>query len=269
MDAVKKVNTAMRSVSKGEDLKEDMALLMAPNASWEHYLMPAPFSIAILGELMLISTNTDFALDKNPPKDGFRLLKWPNSFRACLAQVGHAGWDAFNEAHKNMDQIRLYATNVPVHMKQAVQILLKGADDELEEMLPVPLGSIKMAADKCLKLATSVEDRFVHVMNLTAELLEACTNAKGRYEKDIRDTEIAITVAKQHEAAVKEERKRAEEQYKEMKGQVQDANKQFKESLDKLPSGWDMIGMSVVESLANGFKSFVSAVTFQVSPIPL
>ena len=264
MGTVEKVNAAMRSVSKGDDMKEDMALMMAPNASWEHFLTPAPLSIALLGELMLISTDSDFSLDRKPPKDGFQLLKWPSSFRACLAQVGHSGWDAFNEAHTNMDQIRHYATNVPTHMKKAVHILLKGSTEELEEMLPIPLGNIKMAADKCLKLATSIEDKFLDVMKLTAELLEACTNAKGHYEKDLRDTESALAVAKQHEAAVKEEKKRADEQYQALKNQVKDSEKQFKESMDSLPNGWEMLGMSVAESIANGFKSMVSMYTFQV-----
>lgn len=121
-----------------------------------------------------------------------------------------------------------------------------------------------MTANKCLQLAKSVEERFVHVMKLTAELLEACTNARGQYEQDLRDTEIAISVAKQHEEAISEEKKMAKEQFETLKGQVKEAEGQFKEAINSLPSGWELIGMSAVESIANGFSSFVSTITFQV-----
>ena len=39
----------LRSLTKSSDIREDMAIVMAPHSNWEEYLMPAPISIAIIG----------------------------------------------------------------------------------------------------------------------------------------------------------------------------------------------------------------------------
>ena len=46
------VERKMQSLTKSSDVREDIALVMAPHANWEEYLMPAPISIAILGKLL-------------------------------------------------------------------------------------------------------------------------------------------------------------------------------------------------------------------------
>ena len=39
----------IQSLTKSSDIREDMAIVMAPHSNWEEYLMPAPISIAIIG----------------------------------------------------------------------------------------------------------------------------------------------------------------------------------------------------------------------------
>ena len=48
--------------------------------------LPTLFSL-FEGKLMLVASKTDFDLSKSLPKGGFQLLKYPESFRACLVQV--------------------------------------------------------------------------------------------------------------------------------------------------------------------------------------
>ena len=72
-DVIRRVDKAVASVNKGADKKEEMMMMVAPYANWGEYLVPAPLSIALLGELILISGNTDFSLEKKPPKDGFQV----------------------------------------------------------------------------------------------------------------------------------------------------------------------------------------------------
>ena len=86
-ETLKKINSAMKRLSRGDKLKEEMALIVSPNVRWEAFLTPAPMCICLLGELMVISTRNDFPLEHTPPKDGFKLLRWPNSFGASLMQV--------------------------------------------------------------------------------------------------------------------------------------------------------------------------------------
>ena len=72
-ETIKKVDKAFASVTRGNDKKEDTMMMVAPYANWGEFIVPAPLSIAILGELILISGQADFSLDKNPPKDGFQV----------------------------------------------------------------------------------------------------------------------------------------------------------------------------------------------------
>ena len=81
------INNAVSKISRGADEREEMALTMGPMANWQEFLVVAPMCVGLLGELISISTKADFSLAKKPPKDGFQLLRWPNSFRASLLQV--------------------------------------------------------------------------------------------------------------------------------------------------------------------------------------
>ncbi len=68
-------------------------------------LTAAPLSIAILGEVLLVAGQKDFSL--TPPPKGFEYIKYPDSFRANLVLLSNEGYNAFLQAHTNMDQIRL------------------------------------------------------------------------------------------------------------------------------------------------------------------
>lgn len=97
---IEDVNKAMIRANSGEDKNETALLMMSPSMNWAEFLTPAPMSIALLGQLMLIAGEKDFSLESQKPKDGFQFIQHPSSFRACLVQVSNAGWRAFNEAHK-------------------------------------------------------------------------------------------------------------------------------------------------------------------------
>ncbi len=68
-------------------------------------LKAAPLSIAILGQLQLAAGQRDFSL--TPPPNGFKCIKYPDSFRANVVHLSNEGYNAFLQAHTNMDQIRL------------------------------------------------------------------------------------------------------------------------------------------------------------------
>lgn len=207
------IDKSLDSITKGIDKKNDALMMMSPECNWGQFLTPAPFAIAILGDLLLISTDTDFSMEENSPAAGFKLLNYPTSFRACLVQVTNEGWTAFNTAHTNMDQIRLQCSNVDVHIKNAVIFLLRGTPNEVEKILPMVLNKIQKAADDCLQLVNEVEEGFVGLMSLIAELLEASTNTKGVYEKKRKETEIAIQTATTHKARLEEDVEDSKKKY--------------------------------------------------------
>ena len=248
------LDKAIAGMNKGIDKKEEMRLMMAPYANWDTFLTPAPLSIALLGQLILISSDADFSLQDKKDSIKFEFLKYPDSFRACLVQVSNRGWDAFNKAHTSMDQIRLYSSNVDKHVKTAVKFLITGSAEDVQSMVPDALKNIEVIADDCLELATSVEKEFVAVMKLIAELLEACTRAKGQHEEDLKAAKIAREVAEEHMKAVKEEKEQAVSRRNEMEKQMKEANEEFKDAIKSMPGAWDIIGKACADTMISSTR---------------
>ncbi|XP_078261616.1 uncharacterized protein LOC144596745 [Rhinoraja longicauda] len=260
---VASIKTAVRSITKASDVREDNALFLQPYSNWEQFLMPGPLSVAILGEIIFLSAREDFAIDKGMPKEGFKFIKYPKSFRASLVQVSNEGWEAFQIAHKNMDQIRLLSMTVPTDMREVVKFLMQKNPKITEDFLPIPLKNIKSSANKCLKLSTAVEEKFNAVIRLINELLEACTSSKGVYEDQLQEIQFKKERAKMQEEAAKERKAMIEENHKKMETQMKEAKEDYKASMDDIPVGWDAAGMVMAETLVNGVSALISGSMFR------
>ncbi|KAF5890074.1 myosin-2 heavy chain-like [Clarias magur] len=224
-----------RSVITEEEMRNQTQLVMQPYANWEEYLTPAPLSIAILGELVFISSKTDFFINKNPPIDGYKFIRYPGSFRACLMQVCNSGWGAFNEAQKNMDQIRLHTMAVPDYMKTAMKILFQDNDEIVQALLPDQLENIRVIADDCLDLANATEKRFSDVVNIIQELLEACVNAQHFYGEELDDIKRKLEEAKMRKQSSLETMSHSTKEMQDMETQRKKAHNAFFIALDSLP----------------------------------
>ncbi|XP_072906498.1 uncharacterized protein [Hemitrygon akajei] len=256
--SVTAIKKAVRGITKASDVREDNALILQPYSNWEQFLMPGPISIAILGEIIFLSAGEDFAIDKMVPNGGVKYMKYPKSFRASLVQVSNEGWEAFQQAHKNMDQIRLLAVNVPTDMRDVVKFLMQKDPKVTETFLPIPLNNIKSTADKCLELATAVEQKFTGVIHLINELLEACTSSKGVYEQQLHEIKIKKELAEMKEKAARQAKEILNGYHQKMEKQLDDANKEYKSSMDSIPVGWNAVGMSITETFFNSVSSLVS-----------
>ena len=153
-DLAESMSEVNRRLTTGAHLKEDALLMMEPYNNWEENIMPAPYAIAILGQLIAISSMKDFPL--TAPKDGFKYAIWPDSFRASLTQVSGEGYKAFNLAHKAMDEIKNATALVPTFMRHAVKILIEGNNFEVKKSLSGILGNIERIANTCKERSTEV-----------------------------------------------------------------------------------------------------------------
>ncbi|XP_067881679.1 uncharacterized protein [Heterodontus francisci] len=260
------INSAFLKHTKVEEVRRDNMLMMQPYANWEEFLMPAPMSIAILGELIIISSTGDFPVNKHTPERQYKHIKYPESFRACLMQVSNYGWKTFNLAHKNMDQIRLHSQSVPTHLKNTVKTLMQGDQQILEKILPLQLGSIKAVADDCLGLAQEVEKDFSALTDLIHELLEACSSAKGAYQDESKKVHQALEEAKCRKATAEKAKRQVDEYFTRMNKEMEEAHNAYKNTLESAPSEWGVMGMFAVENsinlvsnLVTGFMSMVTA----------
>uniref|UniRef100_A0A3B3I2C0 Uncharacterized protein n=1 Tax=Oryzias latipes TaxID=8090 RepID=A0A3B3I2C0_ORYLA len=242
------------------EMRKSTQMLMQPNANWEEFLTPSPLSIAIMGELVLFSSGPDFSINKNPPKDGFKHIKYPESFREAVMQVCNSGWKAFNIAHKNMDQIRIHTASVPEHMKDAVKILYQGNDEMIEKLFPNELKSILTIADECVELADGVEQKYNDVICLIQELLEACVNAEHIYGEDLEEVTNKIKQNKLREQSARELNEKYTKAMEAMEKQVEEAEEKLKSSMNSLPTGMEMVGMEMAHTMRQTISTMVSPV---------
>ncbi|XP_028845939.1 uncharacterized protein LOC114796157 [Denticeps clupeoides] len=259
-----------RKLTTAAEMREVTKTMMQPYANWEEYLTPAPLSIAILGELVFISSSADFSISKKPERGVFKYLNHPESFRACLMQVCNSGWHAFNQAHKNMDQIRIHTGSVPDYMKEAVRILFNGSDNIIKTLLPNQLKNIRTIADQCVTLAEGVENKYLDVINLISELLEASISAGHLYGKELEKVKEKLEEAKLKEKSAIKANEQSKKALDAMSKQLEEAQDAYKASMNSVPSGWDLLGMDVVQGLAAGITGTVSGcLTAMSSPLKL
>ncbi|XP_052087216.1 uncharacterized protein LOC127724324 [Mytilus californianus] len=218
-----------------------------PYAGLTNLLTSPPQAIALMGHLLLIATDNDFTLKTKSFKKQFEYLKYPDSFRASLVQLTNIGWDAFNEAHINMDSMKLHMTNIDSHLKLLVNVMTEGTNDEVQYFSTKTLKKIGLIADECLKLSLDVEARFLLFMNVTGELLEASTMAKGFYEDKAKDTEMAIRAAKEEVKKSQEEKEMLTKKFEEIDEEIKSASADFKKALDDGPSSMKLMAFSIFD----------------------
>lgn len=255
------ISKVTQKLSSAEDMRNQTKLLMQPYANWEEYLTPAPLSIAILGELVFISSTADFSINKNPPKDGYTHIKYPESFRACLMQVCNSGWWAFNEAHTSMDKIRLHTAQVPDYMKTTVKILFQDNDEVIQALLPDQLDNIRNIADECLELSTKTKERFMHVIEIIQELLEACVNAEHFYGEEVEAIKKKIEESKLRKQSAQETEEMTKKAVNTLAEELARAHQSYQKSMDSLPTGWNMVAMDFVGGLTQSVTGLIDGVT--------
>ncbi|KAF5890087.1 myosin-2 heavy chain-like [Clarias magur] len=180
-------------------------------------------------------------------------------------QVCNSGWGAFNEAHKNMDQIRLHTMAIPDYMKMAVKILFQDNDEIVQAHLRDQLENISVIADDCLKLATSTEERFSDVINIIQELLEACVNAQYFYGEELDAIKKKLEEAKMRKESSDKAMERSTRAMKDVEKELEKAHESYNDAMSSLPSGWEMIGMDFVAGITESFTTLLNGVTSLVT----
>uniref|UniRef100_UPI00398ECA3B paramyosin-like n=1 Tax=Pristiophorus japonicus TaxID=55135 RepID=UPI00398ECA3B len=263
-----KVNSGIKMLSATEDVKRDLELIMKPYANWEEFLTPGPISVAILGELIFISAAEAFQVKLVAGGKTFRYLRHPESFHACLMQVSDQGWKAFNKAHKNMDQIRLYSLAAPKHLASAVQVLSRDPK-VVKAMLPSRLNSIKTVAEQCQLLATSVEDEFASLIELVQELLEFCASSRTEHHAGLDEVKRTLAESQLRKEAAEKEKKRAESQFTEISIKVEEAHAVYHKAVKLIPNGKNLVGVYITQSLLDLTNSLATELVMMGMAEPL
>lgn len=157
-----------------------------------------------------------------------------------------------------MDAIRLYSAQVPDQVKKVVRTLIKGSDEDVKDFLPIELGKIERNSTECLRLAEAVESKFESVMDLTGELLEVSSSARGYYKKKQEEIIIKREITLAKEKSARQNMASAKEHQEKIEKEVQRAKGQWEKAVDSMPSGMELLGMELVETIVHAVGSIIS-----------
>ena len=138
--------------------------------------------------------------------------------------------------------------------------LIKGTDEDIKDILPIELGKIERHSSECLSLAEGVEKKFQFVMELTDELNEVSSAAQGYHQKEQEETEKKREIALIKAKTAREGAANMKQQQEKLEKQVREAKRDFERAMDSMPSGMELVGMPVVETITKLISSSSSSV---------
>ncbi|KAF8132685.1 hypothetical protein K438DRAFT_1998460 [Mycena galopus ATCC 62051] len=248
--------TAIQSVNSGKAANEDAWMTQWCSTNWGDLLQPAPLSIALLGSILIIASSTDdFSLDTKAPA-GCPPFPWkyalrPDSFKSCLQQMVGDGYTAFETAHRNMESIMNNSSQMPGVIRDIVSLVLQGTPQDIEDLFPNAINDLQALSQTCRDRAKETEVAFHAITGLAQEMVLACTYTAGTAEQALSQNKIQLEVLRLQKESEESMVKEAKTNSEMMKNSYLKAETEFNKAVGEVPSGWDLMGMQVVESLTN------------------
>jgi len=241
--------------------RKDQQLFQNEDFNALEKITPAPLAVALLAQIVLVSAQykTDFGLEC--PRTGCKYMEYPRSFKASLLQMSFSAYNAFNKAHVNMDEIQMLTRMMPTEVRNAVMTLVQGDDVEIELLLPEQFNSIKRIAGNARLLANETVAHFEEVQFILEEIIAGGTTTRTLSSQEVDKLEVRIQNEKAWEEQYKTQKQELEENKKEIKKHLEKSRADFDKALEDLPSGWDIIGMNLVESLAKSTAGLIDGLT--------
>ncbi|CAF1251299.1 unnamed protein product [Rotaria magnacalcarata] len=216
---------------------------------WQQLVSAGPMAINILGQLIVISSKTDFSFRDSSQNYKFKYMRHPQSFRATLIQIANDGYDAFSQAHSSMNQIQIYMSLIPGHVKTSLRILVSASPRLLERLLVPSLSNIDRIGRECSRLASNTHDQFVNVMQLLGEVIEVTTLAQGIHVQKLKDVEIELNISRVMEKQQQQIIETIQKHYNEAQASVREAQTAYTKALNDLPTGWNKILQNFVQAI--------------------
>jgi hypothetical protein len=162
-----------------EKLDDQLLSQSEIEGSWEELVVAGPITINYVSNLMVLASKKDFSF-KPPTSDYvYEYIKYPNSFRATLAQVANEMYAVFLGAHSHMDRIQLSVQQIPSHIKTALKLLTSASPRLIQSLLPLTLGNIQRIANQCVESANSTKTNYQSLKALLQEITENTISTYG------------------------------------------------------------------------------------------
>lgn len=237
-------------------------------SNWGDLLQPAPMAVLILSNLTVVASATDFQLVE--PQGGFKRVKYPDSFRASIVQLVDTGTIALETSYANFDEIQKRCAGVKPAVNNIVGLLAgthatsqEEANGDIQRFLPRQVAQLQTAVRLCLHKAQETDHMFEELRDLTMELHESCTATQGTNEARLADAAMRQSILESQRAAVEEAKVLSQQQVDQSRESFQNAERMFKDAADKMPSGWALAGLHLVDTFSYAIRTAADFVTFK------
>jgi len=229
-------------------------------------IAPAPLAISLLSQIVLIAAEYkhDFSLRCN--KNSCSNLEYPDSFKASLLQMSFATYESFNTAHVNMDEINRLMKLLPYEIHNAIKTLIKGSNEEIEEILPANIKSIKHIAKTAGQKARETVMSFDETKTVLEEIIMGATHTKYLSQKELEELNIEIEVERRWKQHYNDMKLQIKDEKDVLRAALEKSKTKFDEALDSLPSGWELVGMDFVEGLVTVLDWGATALSYVANP---
>ena len=257
-----------KRLTRSADLKDDALLMMEPYNNREEKIMPAPYAISILGQLIVISSMSNFRLAT--AQDGFNYINW-SYFRESLRQVSTEGYRIFQMARDEMACIKFETDIASEYMKDVVGVLLRGSDLDVKNALPVVFENMANRLMACRKCSERVLNKFNYVLNIIHELEHSYSLTKliendESYRERFKSLAHDISQLKQKQEQLKKHESGIKEQYYKVNAKLDKYTKQYNKAIKEIPSAGDLLLYNFVDACANVIAGVASVLTFSKAP---
>ncbi|KAI0644338.1 hypothetical protein C8Q79DRAFT_141228 [Trametes meyenii] len=229
-------------------------------------LVPAPMAVAILGQLTLVATATDFKLTQ--PRDGFRYVRYPDSFRATIMQLVNTGALSLNKSFANFDEIHKRCAAIKPGVNNIVQLLIgderntaRENERAIERHLPNQIRSLSVTIKACLDKAKETDETFRQLLELTMEIHESCTATQGRNKRKIDKANLRQKILAEEKRAVVEMKQLSAEKAKEARDEFLRARKQYEKASRSMPGTFKIMALGISDSVISTASELASVMT--------
>ena len=147
--------------------------------TWEEVAVAGPTIVNYISSLITLSSTQDFPFASSTPDHKYEYIKYPNSFRTTLVQISNEMYNAFLDAHTNMDRIQLNMQQIPKDIKTILQLLTSASARLIQSMLPTSLANIERLSKQCADAANSTRNAFSSVTHFLHEVTQATIHTYG------------------------------------------------------------------------------------------
>ncbi|KAI0699639.1 hypothetical protein C8T65DRAFT_709898 [Cerioporus squamosus] len=271
MTSAQTIDDRVAETQSGADEVRDFALRTSYAFPSADVLVPAPMAVSILGQLTLVATATDFKLVQ--PTEGFKHVRYPDSFRATIMQLVNSGCLALNHSFVNFDEINKRCAAVRPGVNNIVGLLIGHEDNTprqnelaLERHLPNQIASLSKTVQACLDKAKETDDVFGQLLELTMEIHESCTATQGDNEGRNREADVRKASWVQEQSAMESMKQISVETMQRAREDFTNTQEQFNEAANSMPGAWTIAGLELVDT-AKSQNSLVHVLSLRLSNV--